>query len=71
MPLSENSEAYDVEIMDDDGDIKRSCRVDKERFMYTVAMQETDFGTTQAKVKIKIYQISEVRGRGVAAESEV
>lgn len=71
VPLSENSEAYDVEIMDDDGDIKRSCRVDKERFIYTVAMQKTDFGTTQAKVKIKIYQISEVRGRGVAAESEV
>lgn len=71
VPLSENSEAYDIEILDITGDIKRSQRISSERFIYTVGMQEVDFGSTQAKVKIRIYQVSEVRGRGAAAESEV
>ena len=43
----------------------------EDKFIYSVALQNADFGSIKSAVKVKIYQLSESRGRGVVAESEV
>lgn len=67
-PLSENLEAYDVEFLALEGIVKRTIGITKPEVIYSEAMQMEDFGNTQAKLLVRIYQISEVRGRGIMKE---
>ena len=71
VPLSENSEAYEVEILDNDERVLRSIGVNKESINYSADLQVKDFGSVQNSIKIKIYQMSELRGRGIVKEAIV
>lgn len=71
VPMDEDSELYDVEIMDGStvkrtfGDLTSKSQV------YTAAQQTTDFGSAQAAVAVKIYQKSATVGRGYAGEATI
>jgi len=60
VPLSENTEAYEIEVLDKDNKVLRTTAVSQESYTYD--------GTVAGAYKVKVYQISEVRGRGIEAE---
>ncbi len=65
-PLSETSEAYEIEIYASGAysTIKRTLSSATATVAYTSADQVTDFGSNQATLYVKIYQISSTVGRG-------
>ena len=66
-PLSEASEAYEVEIYSDAtyATLKRTLTgLTSATATYTSAQQTTDFGSAQTTLYLKVYQISTVAGRG-------
>lgn len=67
IPLSENSEAYDLEIYSG-STLKRTLKlVGTNVASWTNAMQVTDFGATQStKPSLIAYQLSDAVGRGFA-----
>lgn len=68
--LSETAERYEVEVMDGEG-VKRVLAADAPEAAYSAAQQEADFGAVQPELAVRIYQISDVVGRGVPAEAVV
>ena len=70
VPLSEESEQYEVDIMDG-SDVVRTISVTSPQASYTAAQQTSDFGSTQSSVTIKIYQISAIIGRGYPGEATI
>lgn len=68
VPLNEDGQAYDVEILDTDNvTVKRTGTVTSNRFQYLTADQIADFGSTQSTVRLNIYQRSAQVGRGFVA----
>ncbi|MDX1949053.1 MAG: glycoside hydrolase TIM-barrel-like domain-containing protein [Rickettsiales bacterium] len=67
IPLAENSEKYEIDIMQDN-DIKRTITANSPSCIYNSASQIQDFGTLQANLKVRIYQISDKTGRGFMSE---
>jgi hypothetical protein len=66
VPLSEESERYEVEIMQG-VTVKRTITgITSPSIVYTAAQQVTDFGAVQTSISIKIYQMSAIVGRGTA-----
>lgn len=66
-PLSETSEAYEIEIYSDATytTLKRTISgLTSPTATYSSANQVTDFGSNQATLYLKVYQISAVAGRG-------
>ena len=70
VPLDEASEAYEVDILNG-GAVVRTLTASTASAGYTAAQQTTDFGSTQSAVEIRVYQMSEIVGRGHAAEATV
>ena len=70
VPLSEGSEAYEMDIYDG-STIVRTLTSPIEEFTYTDAQITSDFGSHQSSYKVRIYQISEVYGRGQYREVTV
>lgn len=70
IPLMEQSEAYDVEILDG-AVVVRTFRVTTTQASYTVADQTTDFGSPPDSLSLRIYQLSTLVGRGNAAIATV
>lgn len=72
-PLSEDTEAYQVSVLDANGLEVRSIEVTAETATYTVAEQLSDFGTDLDPVEdtldFIVYQISAVIGRGFPSET--
>jgi hypothetical protein len=66
--LGETTEAYEVDIMQGVA-VKRTLTATTPTVLYTSAMQVTDFGSNQASVAVKIYQLSSVVGRGYPLEA--
>jgi hypothetical protein len=67
VPLGELYEKYDVEIYADGtyATVKRTfAGVGVRNVVYTSAMQVADFGSNQATVYFKVYQMSDLVGRG-------
>jgi hypothetical protein len=65
VPLDEAIEKYDLEILNSSGALKRSVTVvGTNTYTYSAANQTSDFGSTPTQLKIKVYQISGIRGRG-------
>jgi hypothetical protein len=64
--LSETSEAYEVDIFTDGtfATVKRTIAAATQSCTYTSAQQVTDFGSNQATIYAKAYQLSSVVGRG-------
>jgi hypothetical protein len=63
VPLGEESEAYEVDILDG-ADIVRTLSVTAPTATYTLAQQTEDFGGQQWSVSAVIYQMSTIFGRG-------
>ena len=67
IPLSEESERYEVEIMQG-LTVKRTLTgLTSPTAIYTAAQQVTDFGSAQSSVSVKVYQLSAAVGRGYPA----
>ena len=67
VPLGETMEAYEVDIILNEK-ILRTISINKPQAIYTASQQIDDFGKVQASIKVRIYQISEVYGRGAVKE---
>lgn len=66
-PIGEDSEAYEIDIMSGTT-VKRTLAATTRSAVYSQADQIADFGTAQAAVKVRIYQISATVGRGYKYE---
>lgn len=64
--LSETAEAYEIDIFSDGTytTLKRTLTSTTPTVAYTSAQQVTDFGSNQSTLFVKIYQMSNVVGRG-------
>jgi hypothetical protein len=70
VPLGESAERYEVEIMDGEA-VKRVLITDAPQVTYSAAAQVSDFGAVQDSVQLRVYQLSDVVGRGRAAQATV
>ena len=68
MPLNEDSEAYDLEVLGPSANVVRSVRgLAAPSWTYTAAAQAADFGSPQPTYTINLYQLSALVGRGQVA----
>lgn len=67
VPLNEETESYQVEIMDGADVVRTIAGLSTPEATYSAANQTTDFGSPQSSVEVKIYQMSAIVGRGNAA----
>ncbi len=68
VPLSETSEMYEIDVLDGSGDVLRTLSATTPTIDYVAADQVMDFGATQSSLRVKIYQMSELVGRGTPAD---
>jgi hypothetical protein len=71
VPLSEASEAYEVEILNGGTVVRTITGLTSASASYSAAAQTSDFGSAQSSVAVRVYQISNIVGRGVAAGATV
>lgn len=72
IPLGEASESYEVEVWDSGyTTLKRTLTASSATVTYTSAQQVTDFGSDQATLYVKIYQMSATVGRGSALTASI
>jgi concanavalin A-like lectin/glucanase superfamily protein/putative tail protein len=69
-PLGEETESYEIDVMDG-VTVKRTITASSPTASYTAAEQTTDFGSPQASVTVKIYQMSARVGRGQVRQATV
>jgi hypothetical protein len=69
VPLAEDSERYDLEILDGPGGavLRTETGITTTSFTYTSSMQSADFGGAQTELSFVVYQISAQVGRGFRA----
>jgi hypothetical protein len=70
VPLGEDSERYEADVLDG-ATVKRTLAAQTTTVTYTAAEQIADFGTPQASISIRIYQLGAAWGRGSAAAAVV
>lgn len=70
VPLGEDSEAYEVDIMNG-ASVVRTIEATAETCTYTSAQQTTDWGSVQSSYTVRVYQISASYGRGQYREATV
>lgn len=66
-PLGEASEAYEIDILSG-STVVRTISSSAPSMTYTAAQQTADFGSAQASISARIYQLSAVVGRGLPLE---
>ena len=71
VPLGEDAEEYEVDIMDGSSVVRTISGLSSETAAYTAAQQVTDFGAEQNPVTVRVYQISAAFGRGVVREVDL
>jgi hypothetical protein len=71
VPLNEETEAYEVDIMDGSTVVRTITGLSSPSATYSAADQTTDFGSTQSAVTVRVYQISATVGRGYYREVTV
>ncbi|MGL4324324.1 MAG: baseplate multidomain protein megatron [Beijerinckiaceae bacterium] len=64
VPLSESLEAYDVEILDMAGIVKRTLTASSPHCVYSNSDEIMDFGAQISTLHVAVYQRSEIAGRG-------
>ncbi|MDX2073499.1 MAG: glycoside hydrolase TIM-barrel-like domain-containing protein [Alphaproteobacteria bacterium] len=69
-PLSESSEAYEIDIMDG-SDVVRTISTATTTASYSAASQTADFGSPQASIDVRITQLSAIVGRGTAGTATI
>ncbi len=70
VPLNEISEAYEIDIMNG-GSVVRTLNSSTATVAYSSANQVTDFGSPQASLAVRVYQLSDVVGRGYMAAATI
>lgn len=70
LPLGETTEAYEVDVLSG-ATVVRTISVTSETASYSTAQQTADGFTPGDLISVKIYQLSETRGRGYAAEATI
>jgi hypothetical protein len=72
-PLGEASESYVIEVYSSSAysTLKRTLTATSATVSYTSAQQVTDFGSNQATLYLKIYQVSATVGNGYALTSSI
>ncbi len=70
MPLAEDGEAYELDILDG-ATVKRTLSSSAPSLLYTTAQQIMDFGAPQPSYAVRVYQLSASYGRGQAREATV
>jgi hypothetical protein len=70
VPVAEDAEAYELEILDGPGGsvLRTETGITSASFVYTTAMQSADFGMAQTELTFRVYQISAQVGRGFPSE---
>jgi hypothetical protein len=73
VPLAEDSEQYELEILDGPGGavLRTETGIGSTSFTYNSGMQSADFGVAPAELTFRVYQISAQVGRGFAGEGTV
>lgn len=73
VPLGEDSGNYDIEILSQSAPytVTRIIRATTNSATYTAAQQTTDGKTLGDKVNVRIYQRSDIAGRGIAGTYEI
>lgn len=71
VPLGEEKEKYEVEIMSGSTVIRTITEITTSETVYNAANQVADFGSLQASIAVRIYQISTIYGRGTAGSNTV
>lgn len=66
VPLGEETEAYEVDVING-STVVRTISATSQTATYTAAQQTTDFGSPQSSVTVRVYQLSELVGRGYPA----
>lgn len=66
-PVGEATEAYEIDVMSG-STVVRTISAATQAFSYSSANQVTDFGSAQASINFRIYQLSAVVGRGYPLE---
>ena len=69
VPNTELTESYEIDILDGNGDVVRTLTSSTPTVDYTASQQNTDFGSVQSSIDVRIYQMSDVVGRGYAGEA--
>ncbi len=68
VPLGEAAELYDVEVLNGAAVVRSFLSLPTPTTTYTASQQTTDFGSPQASVSVRIYQLSGAVGRGYGGE---
>lgn len=73
IPLNEEYERYDVEILNGGGAVVRTVTVDSATsYVYSAANQTTDFGAPLTNnIRYRIYQLSSIYGRGTPRDETI
>lgn len=73
VPIGESSESYEIDIYDDSGysNVLRTLTSTTNSVEYTSAQQVADFGSNQSTLYVKIYQMSDIIGRGYALTDSI
>lgn len=73
VPLGEASEAYEIEIYSSSAytTLKRTLSSPAPAVSYTSAQQVADFGSNQATLYVKVYQLSAIVGRGTPLTTSI
>lgn len=71
--LGEASEAYEIEIYTSSAytTVKRTLSTSTPTVQYTSAQQVADFGSNQATIYVRVYQISSIVGRGYPLQTTI
>jgi hypothetical protein len=64
VPLAETIEEYELEILNNIGEVVRNITINEARYVYTEAKQIEDFSEHINEIEVRIYQISDLVGRG-------
>ena len=59
MPLAETSEVYEVDILNG-SQVVRTLTTSTPQVLYPAAQQTTDFGSPQASITVRVYQLNQV-----------
>jgi hypothetical protein len=70
VPLGETNEAYEIEILNGTAVVCTVAAVSP-TMTYTAAQQTADFGSVQAAVAVRVYQLSATVGRGTPLEKTI
>ncbi|MEP2706248.1 MAG: hypothetical protein ABJQ71_22800 [Roseibium sp.] len=68
VPLNEDSERYDLEVLNGSTVIRTTAGLTSPAYTYSAADQITGFGSVQASLSVRVYQVSGTVGRGTPEE---